>query len=593
LPRTRALWREDDYVLGGDIDTNLNGNNGRWIAWSAASRLAVVQGTGNALGLAGGVLAISEATQLAMYSAASGALLGTIPGVSAQAYRTTAGLAVDGSYVWAARETGLSVWSPSGAPVRSIALNYGLAQVYAAPGRLLVGAGAGQNVIETVYTNGDPSTTSQTFSGNFSNWFTDGTKFFARSGSNFFVYSADATQLQFVAASVLAERLGGYGAYFWSYRAGTLDIYQVGGNGTPVKTITGTEPVVAASRHQLAFIVPSTGAITVFNLDATPLTEQALMVPYEGAAYASDRNGFWAAGGEQGQVTSSGASSVPGQPGPLGCGTVLSKMGSSASVVALGTAGGGLKVIDLSVPALASIDLTAKQVKVSGDGHTVMAAVFDRQPSTDRSVYAYKWPAWGLDVTFAHSRPTTLTVEFDMSLDANVVGRTMNMLAGVQTAVTDYTGTVPIWSGTHSLDSLVPKFSPNGRYFAITTGWDRQSYATRLYDGGVLQTTVPGRAVGWFDNGRLLVQTYIYNQGSRYDGTKIYGPTGNVVSTPTLPELTGFDVIGPSRIFSYLDSNVYDVSGTLVASLGLPENSVVAGPFIISISGMALQATRY
>jgi len=84
-------------------------------------------------------------------------------------------LARDGSYVAAATDTQLTVWSRAGAVLFTSRANYGDARVYAAAGELRVGAGpAGSHVIETIAVPGGIAHFGATDPGSFVSWSEDG-----------------------------------------------------------------------------------------------------------------------------------------------------------------------------------------------------------------------------------------------------------------------------------------------------------------------------------------------------------------------------------------------------------------------------------
>jgi len=90
-------------------------------------------------------------------------------------------LARDGSYVAAATETQLTVWSRAGAVLFARRANYGDAGVFAAAGELRVGAGpAGRRVVETIAVPTGISHLGATAPGFFSSWTEDGEPRFER-----------------------------------------------------------------------------------------------------------------------------------------------------------------------------------------------------------------------------------------------------------------------------------------------------------------------------------------------------------------------------------------------------------------------------
>jgi hypothetical protein len=74
----------------------------------------------------------------------------------------------------------------------------------------------------------------------------------------------------------------------------------------------------------------------------------------------------------------------------------------------------------------------------------------------------------------------------------------------------------------------------------------------------------------------------------------VYDGQGHLLSSPPLPEIPSFDVVSSTRIFSHGDQNFYDpTTGALLARTGLPSQSVVAGRYVVSVSGQTLIATPF
>jgi len=92
-------------------------------------------------------------------------------------------LARDGSYVVAATDTQLTVWSPAGAVLFTRSANYGDAGVFAAVGELRIGAGAaGPNVIETISVPAGVASMGAPYQGTFQSWSEDGETFIVKLG---------------------------------------------------------------------------------------------------------------------------------------------------------------------------------------------------------------------------------------------------------------------------------------------------------------------------------------------------------------------------------------------------------------------------
>jgi hypothetical protein len=102
-------------------------------------------------------------------------------------------LAADGSYVVAATDAKLIVWSPAGVLLFTKSAHYGDAHVFAAAGELRVAAGpAGPHVIESIALPTGVARVSAVFQGSFLSWSEDGDRFIAGLDDAMFTYSHDA-----------------------------------------------------------------------------------------------------------------------------------------------------------------------------------------------------------------------------------------------------------------------------------------------------------------------------------------------------------------------------------------------------------------
>jgi hypothetical protein len=618
--RVTGLWEDANRVLASDGQG--------WILWSTLDgQEAAAAASGTPVGLAGGIFAASQSNQVSIFSAADGAPKGSIPITGTP----QVGLASDGSYLWVASATSLSAWSPSGMAMGSHPGAYDTAAIFAAPTGLLVALGpAGANVIETVSPTDGTSSSSPMFSGTFATWFADGTKFLSTVGTNIFVYTASASEVQLVHLSAVGT-LGGGGSYFWNFPnaiGNPLDVYEIGGSGQPVGTYNlANDNAVAMASGQRLGILGSSGMVTILDLTATPMADQTMATPVPSpSVFAADSTGhYWSIGSAFGSVYFQGTASAPGDSGTLGCGQVLGLAGSAAGVSVVGTVSGGTLIFDVATSLEASVPITSgldqsvdlsfysprvnNGLRLSSDGKTLAVAASSYAGNAgDRSLYVLSAPSWRAkySVPLMDSSSNEIVFDFDMSRDATTLAETLATWNGqfwdYATTVTDISGAKVILSysgkGTAvSVPPSVPLLSPSGSHIAVTQGGPPSSSSTtELYTGSTLVNAVPGAAVGWIDDSRLLVQTYVpaHPPFFTFAATQIYDASGNLLSSPPLPAIHGFDPIGTTELFSHSDQIIYDVAtGAVVEATGLPGQSVVAGPFIVSVSGRSLRATRY
>jgi hypothetical protein len=175
------------------------------------------------------------------------------------------------------------------------------------------------------------------------------------------------------------------------------------------------------------------------------------------------------------------------------------------------------------------------------------------------------------------------------------------------------TGGAPLWSLAQPPSALQPLLlSPDGTLAAVSNEPPQTgggvSTATSIYLNGTLSTSLSGWAVGWIDNGRLLVNNYNSNTESNgtYLGAAIYSPSGTLLASPSIPELQSFQVVtpqstAPDLLYSpTLNSIVSLTSGTTTWTSASPpgggNNSyqgAVAGSQIVFRSGNLVLAEPY
>jgi hypothetical protein len=124
--------------------------------------------------------------------------------------------------------------------------------------------------------------------------------------------------------------------------------------------------------------------------------------------------------------------------------------------------------------------------------------------------------------------------------------------------------------------------SPDGTSIAIADQGPSASAATKIYKNGVLVTALPGWAVGWVDDNRLLVNTYTLGNGY---------PT----SAP-IPEVKELQTVSGSSIYAPALNSI--LSLTSGATLWRSPNETrgkgaVAGERVIFASGAVVRSERY
>jgi hypothetical protein len=163
-------------------------------------------------------------------------------------------------------------------------------------------------------------------------------------------------------------------------------------------------------------------------------------------------------------------------------------------------------------------------------------------------------------------------------------------------------GGASIWCGIDP-SFLEPQLSPDGTLIAshATGSTGASSNSTDIYKNGVLQTSVPGWATGWLDNGRFLAITL--NVGINYTGSVIYSSTGTVLAKPALPDIYTFNVVTTNSIYSPELNQILSLttgsptweSGNALLSDGAIGVSMgaIAGSQVVFTSGALVLAQPY
>ena len=561
---------------------------GHWALWDYGSTAEIASGDAtppyDPADMAGPVVAIGVPNAVQIRSSADGSLITTL---TASWLNPPAGgfnwwkLATDGSYVASGYTGGLFVWSTTdGHLLLSRTGDYSLANAFAAPGQVQIAKGpAGASVIETVAVATATSSTGPAFTGSFNAWFTDGSHFLSN-GPNLsgpgslplytvYTYSAGSVQEGMVNLNLFpGTTLHGYGNWFWSSSsADGLTLYPVGGT-TPAATYTvGSIGAYIPSGSTIGMLPYGTGSASIVDISgSTPVrTDVPLPVAYE-AAFAAISATQWAVGNNNGVVLDGPSTATTTRF--FGYGNAFSMAGAPGRAV-VATASGRILTLDPSAQTLLNtINFTSSKVALSADG-TILAAKasdVDNQFEPDRSLNIYSLPAGTLTNTFPYTYNPVLgsptLFDFNLSGSGTAVGQLIGTYNGLYfdytRQVTPLSGSPVLWSdhpasGPYNANTPL-LLSPDGTLIATSAGDYSSTSTASIYKNGVLAATVNGFAVGWIDNNRLLVNTFVTNAASgltTYTGAVIYDAAGTRFNAaPSRASRAGSSMVSVEPIIS-------------------------------------------
>jgi len=568
-------------------------SNGHWVLWDYASGAILANGDQSVLlplDMSGNTVVIGIPNGLEIRSSSDGHILSTI--ISSTSWWN---LASDGSYICAGSQAGLSVWTPTGQILVSRPGDYSAAKSFAAPGEVRIALGpAGQNVVETISTASGTSSVTPAFSGQFNSWFLDGERFLTNQSNTVWTYSKSGIQQAIVALPTIAN-LSGEGGWLWVQSDLGLDIYAVGSN-SPSLTVTSGAGVI--SGMTIGVLRIGTSAIGVIDLSGSSLSEvdYALPIAYT-SAYAATSSSQWLVGNVHGVVLD--GASIANTPRYFGMGAAWGIAGGGARA-AVATATGTIVYLDPSgTTPEGSIRFSSSKLELSSDG-TVLAAAAntnDSQYEADRTLKVFSLPtatqinSW----PYAFQSQTPFLFDFSLSGSGALLGQVLeseNTGLSFTRQVTATTGGPTIWSDSLSSDPI--RISPDGTLIAVSNGL---LSGTNIYRNGMLATAVPGWAVGWIDDGRLLVNNYAAGPVfAVFSGCTIYDPTGIKLATPALPELQELQAVTSDSVYSARKNAIFSLTtGASTWTSADPSVGVgaVSGSFVVFESGSRVLAESY
>ena len=644
--------------------------SGFWILWNYKSGAILASGEAASTDMAGPTLAIQVPGGFQFRSSTDGHVLSTIPspggyqGVGAvQTWSWQ--LASDGSYLSVETPLGLYGYNPSGQLLFS-RIGYYFNQFYpnpiifAAPGQVQIANGpAGPNAIETVSVPAGLSTVSPAYQGQVQAWFTDGGRFLTAETNvtcyanepcvaPVWVYSSSGVQQ--AALSLPAPlNMGGAGNWIWTSSWNSLNP-PAGAGSFSVFPFNSAIPALTVSRADLVSLAPSGATLALLYNDESfsvvdfsgsapvqtdytipPVNHASVSNPSVASAVNPSVGAFaamsatqWVAGlGSWGRFGISGlivdgASLRSSNPRYLGIGGALSITGSSNNV-AIATGSGQVFYFNpANTTPQGSISLTSGNAQLSSDGSVLAASSQD-----DSLLNIYSLPSGTLSSTFAYSAQSApgLLTDFDLSASGGTVAQIETF--GTNGNSPNYSLQIKPVSGSPTILSLAPSpsgsvvLSPDGTLAALNvltietkSTYAVFNYSVPIYQNGQLIATLGDVAVGWIDNGRLLLNHYVQNPqnpfSTVYSGCSIVSPTGAAVASCSLPELHSIQPVSSDTVYEPNQNAIYSLtSGQTVWTSPYPPDpgtqvygtgawlGAVSGPYVVYESEGQVIAVTY
>jgi hypothetical protein len=533
------------------------------------------------IALAGDTFVVRSMTDVTAYSAVTGARLGQIP-MQPTYHQSRWGLASDGSYIYVHTPSSLGAWSPAGTQLFSRPGNYLASRIFAVPGELRIGGGpAGTQVIETVTVPGNVATTSAAFPGAFHSWFTDGQRFLTVTGNVVGIYSPTGVQAGLVALPSVTN-IGGQGNWIWSQNQNSLDVYPVGNSATPAASFSVTQfaDVIRPSNGTLAIWYSGRPRISIIDLaQPTPTrTDIATLHPAHGGFASRNATEFWVGTADGVLLHKSGA--APFEPYNLGA--VLSTA-ANGNTIAIALDVGTIRLYDAQTLAFEDeIAFRSDHLEISADGSILAARAtdVDAQGGLSHRLRVYSLPSKTIVNEWQHS--TFSLTDFDLAESGAAIGQGLSErnVSGIRTwSVTTPAG-APVWTTSEPISSFETfdafiRLSPSGAYYATPSGErDERETVTHIYHDGVLSSAVPGFAIGWIDDARLLLIRYrrsSHGNQDEFETMVVADALGQPLATPAMAATGRMQRVNSSSIYSPELNQTLDVqTGSALWSTDAP-----------------------
>lgn len=596
-------------VLSADAD-------GHWVLWDYVSGNIVFAGDGPAGTFPGSSgLAVREtvlADQVFVDAIANGLeiratsdahLLGTISytGLNTQTAITDAPwwkLATDGSYICIGSASGLLIYSTSGQKLVTATGDYHLAKAFASPGQLmLANSPAGANVIQTVNATTGAMQVSPPFSGTFGAWFADGSRFVTALATTVWTYSPTAVQQSIQSITVPysgISAIGGVGNWLVIQDAFDVRVYAAGA-ASPLLDVTNLDGDTFTISGSTLAVPGYYATLSVVDLSGSAPIRTDYALPNAGIHFAAVSATQWVASGSYGLLAD--GATLASSPRYFGHGSTLRIAGAPAEFAASTTSSEILVYDAASLTLTKNINHRSGELSLSSDGAVLAAStntVGEKLAMPDQTLYFYALPSGAVissyPFTFQYNSSTVRQLlGFVLSGSGSVFGtltETGNNDNAVR-AVSPVTGGAVIWSDNQAASIVL---SPDGTLIAAN---QPSSLTVNIYRNGNLVATVPGVAVGWLDNNRVLINQYTVGRQLQYNGAGIFDPLGVELGTSSIPELSIMQVVSSDLVYNPVSNVIYSLSSgqpvwTGTYPLEKETRGAVSGSYVVYQSGHRL-----
>jgi hypothetical protein len=348
--------------------------------------------------------------------------------------------------------------------------------------------------------------------------------------------------------------LNGVGHWFWGesgYPLNTLVLYALGNSATPTATYALNSPT-ASGTYVTGLSGTGPGALTAIDLSGATPVVSTYNVPSSESAYAFNSPSHYMVGTTGGLLIDE---STPGSPRTFDYGAVTNLAGGTARAVFTTTSGNTFSYNTTSNAFESTVDLSSSlQYVMSADG-SVLATIEPGTVTGAETVDIYSLPSKALINSFSYASGSPSPQNITLSAPGTTLGELLSVTYVQQTVPT--AGGTPTIYATQGAEPV--QLSPNGTLVALSSGGPFPAARTSLYNNGTYITTVVGYAVGWLDNGRVLVDTY--NSQGTLLGANIFSPTGTLLAVAPIGPFTTLQVVSNDLVYAPQLNEVLSLSG--------------------------------